>query len=122
MCIRDRLRPIDPYKDGRAYVYIEAVGYLAEKLKGEVPVRAPGCGSLAMAAHLMGINEFVMELAVTEAEEDTEKEKYIMEMMEVCTETLCRFAAVSYTHLDVYKRQVIPSFFSSTLTDWLTAD
>lgn len=87
-----KLRPIDPYRDGRAYVYIEAVGHLAEKLKGEVPVRAPGCGSLAMAAHLMGINEFVMELAVTEAEEDTEKEKYIMEMMEVCTETLCRFA------------------------------
>ena len=62
------------------------------KLRPIDPYRAPGCGSLAMAAHLMGINEFVMELAVTEAEEDTEKEKYIMEMMEVCTETLCRFA------------------------------
>lgn len=87
-----RLKPMDPYRDGRAYVYIEAVGCLADWLKGTVPVRAPGCGPLPMAAHLMGVNEFVMELATAEAEEDRDKQKYLMEMLEIVTESLCRFA------------------------------
>ena len=40
----EKISPIDPYRDGRCYVYIEAVEHLVEYFGKEVPVRAPGAG------------------------------------------------------------------------------
>lgn len=83
-----RLKPANPYTDGRAYVYIEAIGRLTEKFGKKVPVRAPGCGSFTLAGHLMGIDRFITELAMITAEGNKEEEKYIDELMEITTETL----------------------------------
>jgi len=86
------IRPIDPYRDGRSYVYIEAIGLLSEHFKGEVAIRAPGAGPFPLCAHLMGVSEFITLLALTEAEEDTDSEKRIMDLLETVTESLCRFS------------------------------
>jgi uroporphyrinogen decarboxylase len=73
-------------------VYIEAVWHLAEYFGKEVPVRAPGAGPFPLAGHLMGISEFVTQLAMLEAEESPEDEQRIRKLLEIVTESLCRFS------------------------------
>ena len=87
----DKLKPIDPYRDGRAYVYIEAIGLLAERVKGEVAIRAPGAGAYTMAGNILGISQFLTEMALAEAEEDAEQSDKIMRLIEVMYESHYRF-------------------------------
>jgi uroporphyrinogen decarboxylase len=86
-----KLKVTDPCKDGRMYVYIEAVGLLCEYFKDEVPVRAPGAGAFAIAGHVLGVDKFITELAIAESEEDSERAKYIHEMMEIIYESHYRY-------------------------------
>jgi uroporphyrinogen decarboxylase len=82
----ESLKPIDPYRDGRCYVYIEAVGLLSEYFRKEVPVRAPGAGAFVLAAHLLGIDRFLTEIAAAEIEEDAESIERIFALLEITHE------------------------------------
>ena len=59
-----RLRPVDPQRDGRIPVIIEAVRLLARAVKGKVAIRANADqGAFALAALLRGMEDFMMDLA-----------------------------------------------------------
>ena len=87
----DKLKPIDPYRDGRAYVYIEAVGLLAQAVKGEVAIRAPGAGAYTMAGNMMGISQFLTAMAMADMEEDEYQAGQILKLIEVMYESHYRF-------------------------------
>lgn len=86
-----RLEVPDPLKDGRMPVYLEAIERLASKLKGEVAIRAPGTGPFALAAHLMGTEEFVTRLALLQGDPDPEVERALATLLDKTTEALVRF-------------------------------
>jgi uroporphyrinogen decarboxylase len=85
------LKPIDPYRDGRCSVYIEAVGLLAAHFKNEVPVRAPGAGAFVLAGHLLGIDRFITEIAAAEAEEDEKTVERIFALLEIAYDAHYRY-------------------------------
>lgn len=85
------LKPIDPYRDGRAYVYIEAVGHLAQHFKGEVPIRAPGAGPFTLAGHLMDLQPFIMAMALAEQRKDAVRSQRILDVIEVAYESHYRY-------------------------------
>jgi uroporphyrinogen decarboxylase len=82
----DRLKPINPYSDGRCSVYIEAVGLLAERFKGEVPIRAPGPGPFTIAGHLLGAERFITAIAEAEADEDNENIERLQRLIGLAAE------------------------------------
>ena len=87
----DKLKVPDPYHDGRMYVYIEAVGLLAQRFGGTVPIRAPGAGAFALAGHLMSPAEWIMAICDAEAEEDEEAQALLLQLMEITSESHYRF-------------------------------
>lgn len=74
-------------------VYLEAIARLAEMTRGEVAVRAPGTGPFSLAGHLMGIENFLLELALADREPGGTGEQAIRRLLELTTEALIRFAA-----------------------------
>jgi len=87
-----KLKVPNPYKDGRMPVYLEAVHLLREQLGKEVAVRGPGTGPFSLASYLAGGTEnFLMEIATAEVDEDKEKEKLLMELMEISSSALIAF-------------------------------
>ena len=57
-------------------------------------------GPFDLACLLRGAQNFLMDLL-------TEDPKDVYKVLEYCRNAAIRFATVSYTHLDVYKRQAI---------------
>ncbi len=89
----DRLRVPDPRKDGRMPVYLEAIQRLAEMTRGEVAVRAPGTGPFSLAGHLMGIENFLLELALADREPGGRGELSLKRLLNLTTDALIAFAA-----------------------------
>lgn len=85
------LKVPDPYKDGRMPVYVEAVDIVSKWFKKSVIVRTPGTGPFTMAGHLMGVQEFIMELAKIEHNMEGADEKAIHYLLSLCTEALIKF-------------------------------
>ena len=88
----DRLRVPNPQKDGRMPVYLEAIRRLAEMTRGEVAVRAPGTGPFSLAAHLMGPENFLLELAMANREPGGKGEQSLKHLLELTTDALIAFA------------------------------
>ncbi len=88
-----RLRVPDPRKDGRMPVYLEAIRRLADMTRGEVAVRAPGTGPFSLAAHLMGAESFLIELAMSARDPGGPGEQSLKRLMELTTDALIAFAA-----------------------------
>ncbi|KLU63022.1 uroporphyrinogen decarboxylase [Peptococcaceae bacterium CEB3] len=88
----DRLKVPNPYTDGRMPIYLEAIKRLAKLVGERVVVRAPGTGPLSLASHLMGTNQFLIELATASMEPGGEAEKYLLKLMDLTTEALFSFA------------------------------
>ncbi|HHW30364.1 MAG TPA: hypothetical protein GXX20_01620 [Clostridiaceae bacterium] len=86
-----KLKLPNPYRDGRMPVYIEAVDRVSQYLGKEAVIRTPGTGPFTMAGHLMGIQQFLIELAKIEHEMDDADEKAIIYLLELCTEILIEF-------------------------------
>jgi len=86
-----KLKPIDPYKDGRAYVYIEAIGLLAERVKGAAAIRAPGAGAFTMAGNMLGIPEFLETMFLAMIEDDEKSQAQLLDLIEVMYESHYRF-------------------------------
>jgi uroporphyrinogen decarboxylase len=88
----ERLRVPDPHHDGRMPVYLEAISRLAEMTRGEWAVRAPGTGPFSLAGHLMGTEQFLVELALAERHPDSPGERALKHLMNLTTEALIAFA------------------------------
>jgi len=87
-----RLRVPDPATDGRMPVYLEAIRRLAAMTRGEVAVRAPGTGPFSLAAHLMGAERFLMELALADRNPGGPEEQALRRLLGLTTAALIRFA------------------------------
>lgn len=73
-------------------VYLEAVNRLRNYFGNEVAVRGPGTGPFSLASYLMGgTEEFLMEIATAEAEEDWGKQAQLFELMEISSDGLIAF-------------------------------
>lgn len=83
---------IDVYRDGRMYVYLEAVSRLREIFGNDVAVRSGGTGMFSLAGHVMGTQNFLTELALAEVDEDEEKLEQISVLMNRMTDGLIAFS------------------------------
>lgn len=81
----------DPYTEGRMPVYLEAVERLAKEVGDEVVVRCPGTGPFSLAGHLLGVEEFIVQLCLAEMDEDDETRAKLHALMDVCTRSLIAF-------------------------------
>lgn len=88
----ERLRVPDPFLDGRMPVYLEAIRRLAGMARGEIAVRAPGTGPFSLASHLMGAENFLLELALAGQEPGGEAEEFLKRLLELTTDALIAFA------------------------------
>ncbi len=88
----DRLVVPDPHQDGRMPVYLEAIHRLAEMTRGEVAVRAPGTGPFSLASHLMGTEQFLIELGMAAREPGGMREQSLKRLMLLTTDALIAFA------------------------------
>ncbi|MCI8416229.1 MAG: hypothetical protein HFI33_01800 [Lachnospiraceae bacterium] len=86
-----KIKVPNPYTDGRMPVYLEAIQILHDKLGKEVVIRTPGTGAFTLAGHMMGIDNFIMHLATAEIEEDEDAQKRLLELIELCTQSLLAF-------------------------------
>ena len=89
----DRLRVPDPCSDGRMPVYLEAIRRLAALCRGDVAVRAPGTGPFSLASHLLGTEQFLVELALAEQEPGGPRERLLKRLLDLTTDALIAFAA-----------------------------
>lgn len=85
------LRVPDPLQDGRMSVFLEALEILSSQLKGEYIIRGPGTGPFSLAGHLMGLEKFLMEIAMLDVDPDEKKENMMKHLMECTTKALIRF-------------------------------
>lgn len=92
----DRLpETIDVYRDGRMYVYLEAVRRLKEIFGSDVAIRSGGTGMFSLAGHVMGTQEFLTELALAELDEDETKLEQIDLLMTRMTDALIAFSTAA---------------------------
>ncbi len=88
----DRLRVPNPWRDGRMPVYLEAIRRLAALTRDEVAVRAPGTGPFSLASHLLGTEQFLVELALAEQEPGGSREQMLKQLLDLTTDALIAFA------------------------------
>jgi uroporphyrinogen decarboxylase len=87
-----KLRVPDPHRDGRMPVYLEAIRLLSKMTDGKVAVRAPGTGPFSLASHIMGTEQFLVELAMADRQPGGEAEKALKRLMELSTDALIAFS------------------------------
>jgi len=85
----DKLKVPDPWSDGRMPVYLEAISLASGAYGREVAIRGCGTGPFSLAGHLLGTQEFLMEIA--QLNYDDSNRAAIHELMELTTEALLRF-------------------------------
>jgi uroporphyrinogen decarboxylase len=87
-----RLTVPDPRSDGRMPVYIEAVRLLKEHFGDRVAIRGTGTGPFSLASYLTGGTEnFLMEIATAEMEDDAERQRQLKLVMEISSDALIAF-------------------------------
>lgn len=87
-----RLKVPNSLTDGRMPVYLEAISNLAKRLGDSVAIRSPGTGPLSLASHLLGLENFLIELALAHREPDGKRAGCLRKLLEITTETLYNFA------------------------------
>ncbi|TVR63378.1 MAG: hypothetical protein EA426_00890 [Spirochaetaceae bacterium] len=88
-----RLKVPNPYTDGRMHVYLDAVHALRDHVGDDAAVRGPGTGPFSLASYLVGGTEqFLMEIADADMNEDRDKERRLFELMELATAALIEFS------------------------------
>jgi uroporphyrinogen decarboxylase len=86
-----RLKVPNPQTDGRMPVYLEAIRRLAEKMSGQVAIRAPGTGPFSLAAHLMGLELFLIELAMADKNPGGNAEAALRHLLGLTSDALIAF-------------------------------
>ena len=88
----DRLSRPDPKKDGRMHVYLDAMRILRSKTGDGPCLRACGVGPFTLASHLRGTEAFLFDAMDVLVEGDAVKEKHLLNLIQICTDTLVDFA------------------------------
>ena len=82
----------NPLTDGRMPVYIGAARLLKAHFGDQVAIRSPGTGPFSLASYLGGGTEnFLMDIATAEAEEDDLLTRDILDLMELSSDALIAF-------------------------------
>lgn len=120
------LKVPNPEKDGRMHVYLEAEEKAYEKLGNNYIIRGCGTGPFSLASHIMGTQEFLLELAKATYGLPDSDEKAIIDLIDISAEALFQFSVAqlkagcrmiscgdSLASLDmispeIYKRYVFP--------------
>lgn len=83
--------PLDPHRDGRMPVMLDAIARVREAVGDTVAIRSPGTGPFALASYLIGTQQWLMEVGMIEAGMDEANEAAVLHAMEIATESLIRF-------------------------------
>jgi uroporphyrinogen decarboxylase len=86
-----RLKVIDPWRDGRMHVYLEAVRLLRARFGPELAVRGPGTGPFSLASYLYGTQDFLMDIATAEGDGDADRRRRLLDLMEFSSDCLIAF-------------------------------
>ncbi|HKZ54449.1 MAG TPA: uroporphyrinogen decarboxylase family protein [Anaerolineales bacterium] len=81
----------DPQRDGRMPVYLEATRRIAQRVGDRAVVRVPGTGPFAVAAYLIGVEAFLLEIATIESGSDSKNAGAVEYMLDLAGEALIRF-------------------------------
>ncbi|MEW6660833.1 MAG: uroporphyrinogen decarboxylase family protein [Bacillota bacterium] len=86
-----KLKVPNPWIDGRMPVYLDAISRLSKAVGDRVAVRGCGTGPFSLASHLMGTQEFLIQLAMAQHEPDGEDYKALRTLMDLTTDALIAF-------------------------------
>ncbi len=81
----------DPLSDGRMAVYLDATRILREKVGGEVAIRGVVTGPFSLAGHILGVENFLVELAMADIDEDLKKQEQLTALMNIAADAVIRF-------------------------------
>jgi uroporphyrinogen decarboxylase len=81
----------DPYKDGRMPVILEAIERIHSRVGDEVCIRVPGTGPFSMASSLVGVERFLMEMALVHSGKGETNQEAVKRMLDLTTNALIRF-------------------------------
>lgn len=81
----------DPQTDGRMPVMLEGLRLARQAVGDEVALRSPGTGPFALASYLIGTQQWLLEIAMAEAEMEGSNEAAIHHALGLATEALIRF-------------------------------
>ncbi len=116
----------DPWSDGRMHVYLEAIGMAARAYGSEIAIRGCGTGPFSLAGHIVGTQDFLLEIAQAGHDEASSNKAAVLELMELTTEALLRFdiaqlqagahivicgdslASIDMISPDMYREYVLP--------------
>jgi uroporphyrinogen decarboxylase len=81
----------DPYRDGRMPVILEAIERIHSQVGDEVCIRVPGTGPFSVASSLVGVERFLLEMALIQAGRRDTNRAAVEHMLELTTSVLIRF-------------------------------
>jgi uroporphyrinogen decarboxylase len=81
----------DPYRDGRMPVILEAIERIHSQVGDEVCIRVPGTGPFSVASSLVGVERFLLEMALIQRGKRESSRAAVEHMLELTTRTLIRF-------------------------------
>jgi uroporphyrinogen decarboxylase len=81
----------DPHRDGRMPVMLEALRSLRQAVGDRVALRAPGTGPFALAAHLLGSQQWLCEVGMAQAGMPESNEAALHHALDLAAEALIRF-------------------------------
>lgn len=80
----DKLKPIDPYKDGRLSVVLNTVALLREKIGDIYPILGHCSGPISLASTLRGGSKFVIDLK--------KRPEFVTRLLDFCADQLIIFS------------------------------
>ncbi|HEY8477317.1 MAG TPA: uroporphyrinogen decarboxylase family protein [Chloroflexota bacterium] len=81
----------NPYTDGRMPMILEVIHRVRRELGDEVAIRAPGIGVTSLAANLVGLQRFLLELGLVEMEMPEARPDVVTRCFDLAAETLIRW-------------------------------
>lgn len=86
-----RLKVPDPTTDGRMPVYLEAIRRIRERVGYDAAIRSAGTGPFSLAGHIMGTEEFLMNLQLATQDPDGEEAQAMRHLMGLTSDALIAF-------------------------------
>jgi MtaA/CmuA family methyltransferase len=86
----------DPHSQGRMPLMLEAIALLRKAVGDEVAIRAPGTGPFALASYFVGSQEWLVDIALSEAGLDEAKEAAVHHALGLAAEALIEFGKACF--------------------------
>jgi uroporphyrinogen decarboxylase len=81
----------NPNRDGRMPVILEAIEKIHARVGDEVCIRVPGTGPFSVASSLVGVERFLLEMALVHSGKRETSRPAVERMLELTTSVLIRF-------------------------------